>query len=326
MSKPKPKDRPRDAAASAGARAPGLWDAGILPFLERWALAVALCCTAAGGLRIATTYTQLGMTYDEPQHLACGLEYLARHVYRYETQHPPLARVMTAVLPYLDGARPSGNPDRDYEGVGLVVHSKNPDRFLALMRAGILPFFFLAALVVFYWTRHTFGAPAAVLATLLFTLLPPVLAHAGLATTDMGLAACLGAAFFSLVLWAEAPTWKRSLLLGLTGAAAVLSKFTALGYLPVAAFFAFIAWGLVAKPGRAQLVRLARVRAPGLLLAAAIGALTIWATYFFSFGPMPGGGPSLPAPEFFDGIRTALRHNSEGHPSYLLGMHGTTGW
>jgi hypothetical protein len=326
VSKPKPKDRPRDAAAPAKARAPDLWGSGILPFLERWALAIALCSMAAGGLRIAATYTQLGMTYDEPQHLACGLEYLAHHVYRYETQHPPLARIMTAVLPYLDGARPSGNPDRDYEGVGLVVHSKNPDRFLALMRAGILPFFFLAALVVFFWTRHIFGAPAAALATLLFTLLPPVLAHAGLATTDMALAACLGAAFFSLVLWAEAPTWKRSALLGLTGAAAVLSKFTALGYLPAAAVLALLAWALVVKPGRAQFVPLARVRAPGLLLAASVGVLTIWATYFFSFGPMPGGGPSLPAPEFFDGIRTALRHNAEGHPSYLLGMHGTTGW
>ena len=45
----------------------------------------------------------------------------------------------------------------------------------------------------------------------------------------------------SLVLWAEAPTWKRSLLLGLTGAAAVLSKFTALGYLPAAAVLALLA-------------------------------------------------------------------------------------
>jgi len=31
------------------------------------------------------------------------MEHLAEHVYRYETQHPPLARAMTAVLPYLDG-------------------------------------------------------------------------------------------------------------------------------------------------------------------------------------------------------------------------------
>ena len=326
MSRPKPKDRPRDLAAAAKPRAPGLWESRILPFLDRWALAIALCSIAAGGLRIASTYTQLGLTFDEPQHFASGLEYLAKHVYRYETQHPPLARMMTAVLPYLDGARPSGNPDRESEGVGLVIHSRNPDRFLALMRAGILPFFFLAALVVFSWARYSFGAAAAALATLLFTLLPPVLAHAGLATTDMGPVACLGAAFFALVLWAEEPTWKRSVWLGLAGAAAALAKFTALGYFPATAILALLAWALVVKPGRAQCFQLARARAPGLLLAASVGALTIWAVYFFSFGPLPGGGPSLPAPEFFDGIRTALRHNSEGHPSYLLGMHGTTGW
>src|SRR5260370_6315869 len=95
----------------------------------------------------------------------------------------------------------------------LLIHSANPDRFLIRMRAGILPFFLLACLVVFFCTRHIFGNPDAALATLLFTLVPPVLAHAGLATTPMGLAACLGLAFFSLVPWPEAPTWKRSVVL-----------------------------------------------------------------------------------------------------------------
>jgi hypothetical protein len=298
----------------------------ILPVLEQRSLLIAVCCMAVGCLRIAATWSELGLTFDEPQHFACGLEYLAKHVYRYETQHPPLARAMTALLPYVSGTRPSGNPDRENEGVGLLIHSTNPDRFLSLMRAGILPFFLLACLVVFFWTRHTFGSPAAALATLLFTLVPPVLAHAGLATTDMGLAACLGAAFFALILWAESPTWKRSVLLGLAGASAVLCKFTALGYLPAAAVVALLAWGIVVKPGGAQLTQLARERAPGFLVALATGTVTIWAAYFFSFGPMPGGGASLPAPEFFDGIRTALRHNSEGHPSYLLGRNGTGGW
>ena len=121
------------------------------------------------------------------------------------------------------------------------------------MRAGILPFFLLACLVVFFWTRHTFGSPAAALATLLFTLVPPVLAHAGLATTDMGLAACLGAAFFALILWAESPGWKRSVLSGPRQAhRRCCCKFTALGYLPAAAVFALLAWGLVAKPGSAR--------------------------------------------------------------------------
>ncbi|MCX6628687.1 MAG: phospholipid carrier-dependent glycosyltransferase [Candidatus Solibacter sp.] len=326
MSKNKARALPRTVPVPASAPAPGFWDSRILPFFEKWALAIALCCMAIACLRIAATWSQLGLTFDEPQHFACGLEYLAKHVYRYEPQHPPLARAMTAVLPYLDGARPTGNPDRENEGVGLLVRSANPDRFLTLMRAGILPFFLLACLVVFFWTRHIFGGPAASLATLLFTLLPPVLAHAGLATTDMALAACLGAAFFALVLWAEAPTWKRSVFLGLAGASAALSKFTALGYFPAGALLALLAWALVVRPGRAQLAQLVRVRAPALLLAAATGALTIWAAYYFSFGSITAGGASLPAPEFFDGIRTALRHNQEGHPSYLLGRNGTNGW
>ena len=326
MASKKAKELSRGVGEPVKTRVPGLWDSRILPVLEQRALLIAICCMAVACLRIAATWTELGLTFDEPQHFACGLEYLAKHVYRYETQHPPLARAMTALLPYVTGTRPSGNADRENEGVGLLIHSTNPDRFLSLMRAGILPFFLLACFVVFFWTRHIFGSPAAALATLLFTLVPPVLAHAGLATTDMGLAACLGAAFFALILWAESPTWKRSVLLGLAGASAVLCKFTALGYLPAAAVFGLVAWGIVVKPGGAQLTQLARERAPGFLLALATGIVTIWAAYFFSFGPMPGGGASLPAPEFFDGIRTALRHNSEGHPSYLLGRNGTGGW
>ena len=35
---------------------------------------------------------------------------------------------------------------------------------------------------------------------------------------------------------------------------------------------------------------------------------------------------TLPAPEFFDGIRAAMFHNQNGHPAYLLGQFGTHGW
>src|SRR6266550_1025470 len=109
---------------------PGLWDGSILPFLERRALPVAVAFILIACIRIPLAAGQLGLTVDEPQHFACGLEYLAKHVYRYETQHPPLARVMTAVLPYLSGARPTGNADREDEGTGILIHSADPDRFL----------------------------------------------------------------------------------------------------------------------------------------------------------------------------------------------------
>ena len=106
----------------------------------------------------------------------------------------------------------------------------------------------------------------------------------------------------------------------------MLSKFTALGFFPVGALLALIAWWAVTRPGRGQLLQLARARVPGLLIAVGVCVFGIWAAYFFSFGHLPGGTGNLPAPEFFDGINTALRHNSLGHPSYLLGQHGNTGW
>ena len=40
--------------------------------------------------RIVATYNVFATTGDEPAHIACGLQYVAQHIYHYETQHPPL--------------------------------------------------------------------------------------------------------------------------------------------------------------------------------------------------------------------------------------------
>jgi hypothetical protein len=118
------------------------------------------------------------------------LEALTRHVYGYPTEHPPLAKVAIALLPYLDGARVGSESDQIAEAHRILLASPNPDRLIVLMRLGTLPFFWLACFVIFLWARRDFGKPVAVLATALFTLIPSVLAHAGLATTDMALTAC----------------------------------------------------------------------------------------------------------------------------------------
>src|SRR5438270_8464770 len=145
---------------------------------------------------------------------------------------------MVSLGPWLAGARPQGKTGFVQEGMALINYQRHPELTLDLMRIGVLPFFFLACFVVYFWTARYFGKPATVIATGLFTLLPPVLAHSGIGCTDMALAACLGAAFLALVLWAENPTWKRGLLLGVTTALACLSKFTALGFLPMAGLLA----------------------------------------------------------------------------------------
>ena len=73
MASKKAKELSRAVPEPAKAPAPGLWDARILPFLEQRALLIAVCCMAVGCLRIAATWSELGLTFDEPQHFACGL-------------------------------------------------------------------------------------------------------------------------------------------------------------------------------------------------------------------------------------------------------------
>src|SRR5690242_20898993 len=143
-----------------------------LHLLETRSLILALALIAIAGLRVAATYPEMSATWDEPGHMACGLQYLGEHVYRYESQHPPLARVASAFGPYLSGARPLNGPQQDLEGVAVMYHSGNPGRILTLMRLGILPFFLLAAWIVYLWARRHFGGAVGVLAVAMFTLVP----------------------------------------------------------------------------------------------------------------------------------------------------------
>jgi 4-amino-4-deoxy-L-arabinose transferase-like glycosyltransferase len=298
----------------------------VLAFLKRHAVWLAIAFVAIASLRIVTTYDRLSLTFDEPAHMACGMEYVAKHVYRYESQHPPLSRAMIAIGPYLAGVRPHAIERFTPEGIEEVKTSANPVLTVRLMRAGILPYFWIACLIVYLWANTYFGAPVAVLATAFFTLLPPVLAHAGLATTDMALTASLPAAILATLLWAQSPTWERTVLMGLACAFSALTKFSALGYLPAAVALCLAASLITAWPGSRELYRLALARAAKFAAAVAIGALAIWAAYWFSFGEVPGTAWRLPAPEFFDGIGVAWKHSTGGHGAYLLGQTSKLGW
>jgi 4-amino-4-deoxy-L-arabinose transferase-like glycosyltransferase len=317
------------------------WELRITSFLEMRAAAIVALLLVAGAARTAATYHVLSITYDEPTHYSTGLEYLTDHGYRLETQHPPLERAMGALIPYLTGARSSPEtrvapqvPERQVarELLGKVMQAQfrpdsRTDELLARMRWGVLPFFLVAGLVVYEWTRYSLGKAAAVLATALFTLTPTVLAHAGLATTDIALTACLTAAFLALVRWVETPSPHRALVLGFWTALAVLSKFTALLYLPSAALLALVGFVAIARPGMSALAGLARARLATFALAVATGALVIWAGYWFSFGATPwSGGLRMPAPQLFDGLKAVLEHNQSGHNAYLLGQVSNSGF
>ena len=277
-------------------------------------------------LRIISTYDALSLTVDEPAHLACGMEYVADHVYTIDIQNPPLARAAQAFGPYLAGARPTGLSIMREEGLAIIARSGNFNRTIFLMRLGNLPFFLIACLVVCWWSWQSFGKPVAVLATALFTLLPTNLADAGVATTDMSLGATVGAVFFATIYWTEKPTWRRALLLGLCAALAFLSKATAVGYVPITISLALACYLAIRRPGWGELLSVARQRAGTFALAPFTAAMLMWAAYWFSFGIVPRINFSLPAPEFFRGILDALAHDQNGHGAFLFGEYRRTGW
>ena len=294
-------------------------------------MAVSVALVLIASIRIIATYTVFNHTCDEPAHIACGMQWLDKGVYRWEPQHPPLARVAAALGPYLLGIRSQGTVDRNLfakfaEGTAILYRDHHYDLTLALARLGTLPFFWMACVVVYWWGKRYYGAAVGALGVFLFSFLPPVLAHAGLATTDMAITAFLGAAFVSGLAWVEQPTWAHAIWFGAGSGLMVLSKFSCLAFFP-ASVAAALAWYVYSeRPKIAWVARAARERLPSFGLAVLVACLLIWAGYRFSFGKVEFANLRLPAPELYRGIQQVFEHNTQGHAGYLLGQRSTTGW
>src|SRR5215467_13891849 len=132
----------------------------------RWHAFAAVALVAIGSVRVVSTYRDFNHTIDEPDNLAAGMEYLSTGRFLYEDVHPPLSRVFGAIGPFLAGERFHPGPGAYGEGYRILGTGAHYDRILALARAGILPFFWIASLVVYLWGRRVGGPPAALAATL----------------------------------------------------------------------------------------------------------------------------------------------------------------
>ncbi len=296
----------------------------------------AVLLVAFAVIRIVATYPVLNQTFDEPAHIAGGMAWLDLGQSDYD--HPPLARVAAALGPYLTGTRSSGLKSVYDEGNRILYAGDHYFRNLALARMGILPFLVIACALVWSWSRRLFGTGAALASTLLFTMLPPILAHSGLATTDMACATFVFAATYAFSRWLERPAWRQSLLLGATTALAAISKFSSLVFLPACMLAVLLLYWFIERPPLAAFRREARRRTVSLIFAAAALFLVIWAGYRFSVGRVKAEDrpyetidrflpkTSLPAWQFFNGIAETEYHGARGHESWLLGEYRTDGW
>jgi 4-amino-4-deoxy-L-arabinose transferase-like glycosyltransferase len=279
--------------------------------------------------RIATTYRVFSQTADEPIHIAAGYDFLKTGRQLADPQHPPLARIFFA-LPFLDAA-PSANTDGVTHGNELLLRNDRYTQNLGRVRPGNLLFVAIGIIAVALWARHAISPMAGLIAACLFASMPPILAHGGLATTDMAVTAMLPAALYAFMLLLERPSWPRTAVFGCLIAAGLLSKYSFLVYFPVAALV------LVIVRRRLPLLK--------IFVAALIAFFIVWATFRFTFTTLQSAdsratemcaevfhAPSmatdfrLPAPDFINGVIEVARHDRRGHRAFLFDEMRDSGW
>jgi 4-amino-4-deoxy-L-arabinose transferase-like glycosyltransferase len=295
---------------------------------RRWGILLALLIVFTAA-RVATTERVFSQTNDEPYHLAGGYDFLRTGRQLSDPQHPPLARILFAA-PFFN-AVPPASTDGLSRGDELFFRNGHYTQNLWRARAGNLVFLAIGIAAVALWGRHLLSPAAGLIGALLYASLPPVLAHAGLATTDMAVAALLPVAFYALTLVIENPSWARTVVLGIVVAAGMLTKYSFIVYFPIGAL----------------VVITVRHRFPWrkLVTAMLLAALLVWATFRFSVSTLQAADAravemctevfhasalatafSLPAPDYINGFIEVARHDRRGHRAFLFGEKRDLGW
>lgn len=293
-----------------------------------WSLLTLLILFTFG--RVITTHRVFSQTLDESWHVMAGYDALTKWKLDTDLHHPPLSRLFFA-LPFVGTPEPPPGTG-DLRGNELLLRNDRYTQNVARMRLGNLLFLGLAIVAVALWARRLFSPATGLLAAVIFASLPPVLAHGGLATTDMSLTALLTAALYVLTRFLERPAWTETLLLGVAMGAGLLTKYSFIPYFACAA-----ALFIVVKR---------RLPAARLALAVLIAFFIVWGTYRFSFDTLRNVHPEglrkaaktlgnpryadvpLPAPLYVLGILEVKDHNDNGHLAFLFGerSEGDRGW
>ncbi len=229
-------------------------------------------------------------TCDEfAHHTASGFSHLVTGDFRMNPAAPPLPRLLSAIPLYLMGVKAPLDHRSWKDGNSPVFAQQffyqphfTQDRLIFWARLPILILAVFFGYFVFVWADELFGITGGLSALALYTFCPDILAHSGLATSDISVAFFFYLTFWRFWKYLRKQSLKNLILTGIMAGLAFLSKFSAILIFP-------ILFLIVSFSGSWKKISLGR--STGFL---AICFLTVWAGYFFEMKPLLKNTPDPP--------------------------------
>ncbi|MFZ0748250.1 MAG: glycosyltransferase family 39 protein, partial [Pyrinomonadaceae bacterium] len=306
------------------------------------------------GVNLLSNAALRSLTNDELVHIPSGHRYLVERNVTLNPEHPPLAKIWSALPLALLRVRFYRTVERDNLDFAVFTTSYsgkfwelNRHRWWQITFWSRLPMVVLTialGVLIFVYAKGFFNARAATFSVALFILEPTMLAHGWIVHTDM--AAAFASLLFLLMLqryWLQ-PTVARAAWLGVVTGVALLTKFSLIIVTPI--FLGALVYCSL-KRGVVQRSKLQRALAPVLAVLSAF--VVVNAGYFFRhprlqpqdsnwllahagtvgngwilslFSPLSKLIPTY----YLFGVFTVFVHNQQGHQTSLLGSYGSSGW
>jgi hypothetical protein len=220
--------------------------------LRRWKNLGYVIAPLAFAILSITSTVQKSPTYDEAVHLFAGYSYLKWGDFRVNPEHPPLAKMLSAVPllvlePDTSGITPLERykiqRDKNYGWVlahRLVFANNDADTLFLYARLVMVTMAMGLALWVAFWTWELYGAFAASVALILFCADPNLIAHSAIVQTDFPFALFFFGSMYFFGRTLSNLSWSNLLMTAALFSAAVVTKFSALIILPI-----WLALGLI---------------------------------------------------------------------------------
>ncbi|MCM3874105.1 MAG: glycosyltransferase family 39 protein [Pyrinomonadaceae bacterium] len=302
-------------------------------------------------INLVSVMARKSITIDETLIIPSGYYYLNSRTFFVEPDHPPLSKILAGLpqvflpleTPELDdlGSEPSADQTI---AASNRFWTMNRQHFASVFFWARMPMVILTLLLgglIFIFARHLFNARAAMLAVVLFSFEPTILAH-GRVVKDIHVAFTYLLFFFALYLYGSRPTLRRALWLGLACGLALIAKYSMVVVVPVLLLsFCFFALRPPSGTGKRKIL-------VHFLIAAFATLLILKAAFFFHNHPLIAADietlerndqghsalllsalkplSAFAPPYFFYGVYRTFVHNELGHPAFLLGSYSDRGW